>query len=415
MQTIEQDERNLAYPGWRIAAAASGAVFFSFASVLVYTFGVFLKPITTEFHWTREEASVAFGIAAICVAICSPGLGALLDRVSPRRILIPCFAVFGVAFSSLSLLTPHIWQLYAVFVVLGIVGNGTAHLAYTGALTTWFHERRGGAFALLLSGGAFGAMVLPAVAQRLIDVLGWRGAFLVLGLSVLVMGLPLATVVRRRDGTRLHEARDIDVSVGKSILSRNFLIIITVLFAASLGQNGALAHLAALLSDRGIRVETAALAVSVLGGATLAGRLFTGWLLDRVFAPHVGIALLVTAAAGTYLLAVAHSSAAGFLAAALIGIGMGGEADVVPYLISRYFGLKSFSTLYGVSWTAYAFAGAVGPILMGRAFDVTRSYEVLLMQLAWVVATAAMLMLLLPRYGSVRPLAAELELNVSSK
>src|SRR5690348_966570 len=112
MQTLEQDERKLAYPGWRIAAAASGAVFFSFASLLVYTFGVFLKPITTEFHWTREEASVAFGIAAICVAICSPGLGALLDRVSPRRVLIPCFIVFGLAFASLSLLTSHIWELY---------------------------------------------------------------------------------------------------------------------------------------------------------------------------------------------------------------------------------------------------------------------------------------------------------------
>lgn len=173
--------------------------------------------------------------------------------------------------------------------------------------------------------------------------------------------------------------------------------------------------MAALLSDRDIPVETAALAVSILGGATLAGRLFTGWLLDRVFAPYVGIALLVTAAAGTYLLAIAHSAIAGFVAAALIGIGMGGEADVTPYLISRYFGLKSFSTLYGVSWTAYEIAGAVGPILMGRAFDLTRSYEALLTHLAWVVVAAAMLMLLLPRYGSVQNLAADLELNTSSK
>lgn len=415
MQTLKQDERKLAYPGWRIAAAASGAVFFSFASLLVYTFGVFLKPITAEFHWTREEASVAFGIAAICVAICSPGLGALLDRVSPRRILVPCFIVFGAAFASLSLLTSHIWQLYAVFVILGIVGNGTAHLAYTGALTTWFHERRGVAFALLLSGGAFGAMVLPAVAQWLIESVGWRGAFLVLGLSVLVVGLPLATVVRRRDGIHARELHDSDVPVLKSILSKNFIIILVVLFAASLGQNGALTHLAALLNDRGVPVGTAALAVSALGGATLTGRLVTGWLLDRLFAPYVGMALLVTAAAGTYLLAVAHSATVGFVAAALIGIGMGGEADVTPYLISRYFGLKSFSTLYGVSWTAYAIAGAVGPILMGRAFDLTRSYEALLINLAWVVAAAGMLMLLLPRYDSAQHLATELELNASSK
>ena len=90
------------------------------------------------------------------------------------------------------------------------------------------------------------------------------------------------------------------------------------------------------------------------------------------------------------------------IAAALIGAGMGGEADVTPYLLSRYFGLRAFSTLYGLTWTAYAIAGAIGPILMGRAFDVARSYVALLAVLAGVMAGVAMLMLLLPRYETLR-------------
>jgi cyanate permease len=77
---------------------------------------------------------------------------------------------------------------------------------------------------------------------------------------------------------------------------------------------------------------------------------------------------------------------------------MGGEGDVTPYLLSRYFGLKSFSTLYGFSWTAYAIAGAVGPVIMGRAFDATGSYGALLVQLAAVTLVAGGLLLLLPRY-----------------
>ncbi len=79
---------------------------------------------------------------------------------------------------------------------------------------------------------------------------------------------------------------------------------------------------------------------------------------------------------------------------------MGGEADVTPYLLSRYFGLRAFSALYGLTWTAYAIAGAAGPILMGRAFDVTESYTTLLTVLAGVIVAVAALNVFLPRYGA---------------
>jgi len=135
-----------------------------------------------------------------------------------------------------------------------------------------------------------------------------------------------------------------------------------------------------------------------MGAAILLGRLSTGWLLDRFFAPRVGACLFALSALGTFLLAGAHTLPAGIEGAALIGFGMGGEGDVTPYLLSRYFGLKSFSTLYGFSWTAYAIAGAVGPVIMGRAFDATGSYGALLVQLAAVTLVAGGLLLLLPRY-----------------
>ena len=85
-------------------------------------------------------------------------------------------------------------------------------------------------------------------------------------------------------------------------------------------------------------------------------------------------------------------------AAALIGFGLGGEADVTPYLLTRYFGLRMFSTLYGLTWTAYAIAGATGPVLMGKVFDVTESYGPLLTLLSVLTLAAAVLMLFLPAY-----------------
>jgi MFS family permease len=182
------------------------------------------------------------------------------------------------------------------------------------------------------------------------------------------------------------------------VRSRIFWIIVTELFLISISQNGAITHLSALLTDRGIAAGKAALAVSAMGAAILAGRILTGWLLDRYFAPRVAVCLFALSALGTFLLAGAHSFPLGMCAAALIGFGMGGEGDVTPYLLSRYFGLKSFSTLYGFTWTAYAIAGAVGPVIMGRAFDATGSYRSLLMQLALMTLVAASLMLFLPRY-----------------
>jgi MFS family permease len=325
----------------------------------------------------------------------------LLDRYPARRIILPSITIFGLAFASLALLRAPLWHLYATFLVLGIVGNGTAHLAFSRALSTWFTMRRGAAFAVIMTGGAMGAIILPPVATALIDNAGWRNAFAVLGGLALVLGLPCALVVRARpDSAQASEHDTGGVTLGAGLRSRPFLIIVTVLFINSISQNGAIAHLAALLTDRGIPAGQAALAVSALGGATLAGRLVTGWLLDRYFAPRVAFCLLLLSALGALMLAGARSLAVGATAAALIGAGMGGEADITPYLLSRYFGLRSFSTLYGFTWTAYAIAGAIGPVIMGRAFDVTGSYQALLTVLALVTFGGAALMLLLPRYSS---------------
>lgn len=395
------DETSPGYEGWRVALASGVGVFVSFASLLVYTFGIFLKPVAEEFSWSREAVSAAFGIAAMAVAVCSPLLGYLLDRFHPRRIILPCLAIFGCAFASLSLLTPHLWHLYVVFAVLGIVGNGTAQMAYSRAVSSWFERRRGTALAVVMSGGAVGAMVLPPAAVALIRHFGWRGACLALGAMVLAIGLPtVARFIRERPVAAGADARTAGASVRDALLSGVFWILVVVLFCSSLAQNGAIAHMSALLTDRGVSGTGGAMALSAMGGASLVGRLLTGWLLDRFFAARVSFALLAIAALGAFLLSGAQTLTMGVLAAALIGFGMGGEADVTPYLLSRYFGLRSFSVLYGLTWTFYAAAGALGPILMGKAFDVTGSYEALLVRLALGTLGVAALMLFLPRYDT---------------
>jgi MFS family permease len=394
-------ETNRAYYGWRVVLAACLGVMVGFGSLFVYTFSVFMKPLGAEFGWSREAISRGFGFAAITVAICSPTIGQWLDRYGPRRIILPCMTVFGCGIASLALLRPHLWQFYATCILLGVVGNGAAHLAYSRAISTWFEQRLGMALALVMAGAGLGSMILPVFAQTLISRAGWRAAYLALGVVALLIGLPLTwRYVHERESPARSSgaAPGVGMTWQQGLRTLPFWIIVAVLFVSSVAMNGTITHLAAMLSDRGISARGAALSASLLGGSSLIGRVAVGWVLDRFFGSRVACVVYLITAAGILLLARADTLLLGCLAAGLIGVGAGGEADITPYLLTRYFGLHAFSTLYGITWTFYAIAGAIGPVVLGRAFDATGSYTSLLSLLAVGLALAGALMLLLPSY-----------------
>ncbi len=388
--------------GWPVVLAAFFGVMVSFGSLFVFTFSVFLKPLSAEFGWSRESVSAAFGIAAMSVAATSPVIGRLLDRHGPRPVILPCMAIYGLAFASLSLLSASLAHLYAVFLLMGIVGNGTTQMGYARAVASWFSARRGLALALTVSGVGAGALVFPPLAQRIIDSHGWRSAYLLLGGCILLLGIPLTALFVRERGSASdrHGNAATGIPARQGLLMLPFWILAAVLVLSSMAINGALTHFAAALTDRGVAAGHAALALSVLGGMSLAGRLLTGALLDRFSGPRITFLLMAGASAGIAILATGSSAAAAFAAASLIGLGLGGEADVIPYLLARYFGLKEFSTLYGFSWTAYAVAGGAGPVIMGRVFDLTGSYDALLWTLSALTLAAGLLALALPVYPS---------------
>jgi MFS family permease len=374
----------------------------SFAAVVPYTFGLFLKPLNAAFGWHREATSAGFSIAALTVAAASPGLGFLLDRFSPRRIILPCIAVFSAAYASLALMTPHLWRFYLSFFVIGLVGNGTAYIGYSRAISSWFNRRRGFALSIMLAGSALGAMVLPVVAQYAITRYGWRNAYLLLGAIALVVGFPLtAAFVRERPAA--SQDRDASTELGepvaKALASGPFWIIAATVCLYAISVNGAIAHLSALLTDRGVSPQGAAYSVAIIGATGLIGRILTGLFLDRFFGPRVSQIMLMMTVLGIVLLSVANTLAAGLVAAALIGFSMGSEGDITPYLLGRYFGLKRFSTLYALTWTTYAIGGATGPIVVGRIFDLMGSYRPITIQLLALPALIpCLLMFALPRY-----------------
>ena len=397
-------EFDLGYHGWRVVLAACFGVMAGFGSLFVYTFAFFIKPLSAAFGWNREAISLGFGLAAIMLGLVSPLLGRWIDRFGPRRIILPCMTVYACAILSLALLRSHLWQFYVTCIVLGLVGNGAAHLAYSRSISTWFQRRLGTALAFVMVGAGLGSMILPVVAQAVITRSGWRAAYFSLGCIALLLGLPLSWryifergPVRQESAPVVHSGE----TWQQGLRSFAFWIIVVVLFVSSISMNGAVTQLSALLTDRGVTPGHAALCASVFGAASVLGRIGVGWLLDRFFGARVALVVNLATAAGIFLLARATSFSVGCLAAALIGIGAGGEAAITPYLLTRYFGLRAFSTLYGLTWTFYAAAGAIGPVILGRTFDLTGSYTALLVALAGALALAAALNLLLPKYSNL--------------
>jgi predicted MFS family arabinose efflux permease len=408
------NESSIHYPGWGVAAAAFVGVMTSFAPIVPYTFSLFLNPLHASLGWRRESLDGAFGLAAITVAFVSPLIGILLDRFSPRRIILPSTLIFACALASLSRLGPSIGRFYLTFFVLGLVANGGAQFAYTRTMLTWFQKHRGFALALILTGSGVGSILIPPLTQWTIGNYGWRNAYLLLG-GIALVGFPLtALFVRNRPAPviRGEAATPSGATVGSALSSAAFWVLAGITILSAFSENGLVTNLAAILTQHGIPAGSAALALSFRGGAGIVGRLLVGLLIDRFSPQRIQTCVLMLAATGSLVLALAGSSGVAFTGAALLGIGLGSEADVGPYLLARYFGRRHFSVLYGLMWTAYALGGGTGPVVVGHFFDRAGSYRLQVLVALAVIAFAAAAVSLLLKNG--RRLVASDELHASA-
>ena len=370
-------ESSIRYPGWGVLAAAFTGVMVSFAPIVPYTFSLFLDPLHAAFGWKREAMGGAFALAAITVALVSPLIGILLDRFPPRRIILPGILVFAAGLAALSRLSPHILQFYVTFFVIGLVANATAQFAYTRTILTWFTSYRGLALALLLTGSGIGSILIPPLTEWMIQHHGWRSGFLLLG-GIATLGFPFtALLVRNRPEAaivRSEHHSDASMTVAAALRTAAFWILAFITILSAFSENGLVTNLASILTQHGVLAGTAALALSVRGGAGIVGRLGIGYAIDRVSPERIQSLVLALAAAGTLIIAFAGAAWPAILGAAILGVGLGSEADVGPYLLARYFGRRHFSVLYGLTWTAYAVGGATGPLWIGHLYDRAGAY-----------------------------------------
>ena len=398
-------ERPRVFYGWWVVLTAAIGLCLGYAPVFVYSFSVFLKSLSREFHASRSSISLAFTFANIMQSVGAPLAGRLVDRFGARRVILPSTVIFGLVLISFKYFVTSLGQLYVCFIVLGFIGVGTAPVPYGIVVSRWFDKRRGLALGLMMAGLSCGAIAMPSVAQRLIASHGWGTAYAIIGFVVLAVSIPVVAIFLKDSPAKILLLSDgaMELQTGSEKRSDErgltwpaarrkgtFWLMACAFFLVGASVHACVIHLVPMLTDRGITAERAAFASSLLGVALLLGRLLTGYFLDRFFGPYLAIILFSGVACGISLLWIGAGGSLALVAAFLVGLGMGAEADIIAYLTSRYFGLRAFCEIYGYLFAAFTLAGALGPVLMGVGFDHGGSYRVplLFFLLATLVATA---------------------------
>lgn len=413
MATAGHRSGKIFYGWWVVLAAAVGS-FMSYGPIIAFTFGVFIKPLSEEFGWSRADISLGFSLSLLMVSGAAPFIGRLVDRFGARRVVVPSVLLFGSGVSSFYFLSASLWHFYAVYAALGIVAVGAATLPYLSVVSHWFDKQRGWALGLAMVGLGLSTFVMPALAQALIDVVGWRQAYVLLGLMVMGVTVPVVGLFLKETpqmmglwpdgattaptGSATQNGQELGMSSREAWHLGTFWLIFSAFFLMSVSVHGCLIHLVPMLTDRGLSAQSAALATSLLGGALLVGRVGAGYLLDRFFASSVAVCFLAGATLGIFLLWSEAGGSLAFSAAALVGLGLGAETDLMPYVVSRYFGLRAFGEIYGYVVVGWGLGGVIGPLLMGMGFDSAGSYSFVLGIFIVATLTAAGLMTRLGPY-----------------
>ena len=424
-------QRSRVFYGWWVVLAAAFGLCLGSPPIVVFSFGVFLKALSQEFHSGRAAISLAFTLHNLASAVTAPLVGRLIDRYGARRIILPATAICGSILLSSRFLTASIWQLYVFYIMLGVVGIGISPVPYGNVVSRWFDRQRGLALGVMMFGLGLGAILMPSLAQRLITMFGWRMAYATVGAAILLVSLPVvAALLKDRpenmgllpDGVvGIRAARDggsgdSGVTWEEARRSPTFWLMVSAFFLVGASVHGCVLHTAAILTDRGSTSQTAALATSLVGGALLIGRVGSGYLLDRAFGPRVAAIFFGGVALGIALLWVGNSQRAAFVGAFLVGLGMGAEVDIIAFLTSRYFGLRAFGEIYGYAFGAFVLAGGFGTFLMGEGFDWTGSYRAPLAGFFTATLTAIVLMTRLGpyRYRACQPQGNQPELRLQA-
>lgn len=368
---------------------------------LLFSFGLFFKVFEAEYGWSRTLMSASSSLSFLMMGLLAMLGGRLSDRYGPARVLAVTGVLYGLGFALLSQVTAP-WQLFAICGTFIGLGLSTHDVVTLSTVARWFEGRRGIMTAVVKVGTAAGQVILPPLVALLISGMGWRPAVTVLGLGAAVLLLVAAGIMsnpplRSAQPGRAGSAAADGLSFADARRSRVLWTLCAMQFCFFSALMTVPLHLPIHGMDLGLSAATAAALLSVVGGASVLGRLAVGRLVDVIGGRQAFILCFLALIAGLGGLIVLTAPAALFVTVAVYGFSHGALFVVVSPTVAEYFGMRAHGAIFGTVLFFGTLGGAVGPILTGMAFDRTGSYGPAFLTLTVLAGLALALALSLPR------------------
>ena len=378
-----------------------------------YTFSVFIIPLEEEFGWTRTQLSLAITISCL-MGLIGPIAGILIDRYGARIVMTVGALITGAAIALLGF-TTSLWQFYLLFFVMSVGLLGVLDLPIDTMISNWFTRRRGLAIGIALTGYGLGGLFMAPLAAYLINSVGWRWTYHILGLVILIVLIPLCIlVVKHRpeemgllpegeqppnedSPTQGDVQKETGLSLSEALKTSTFWLLVLVMTFAWLGLGSIAVHTVPLLEGKGFSTQTASVIFGFLLGISIAGRVAGGYMAERMPIKYLTIAFLILQAIGLALMIPEGSTVAVWAFALILGLSLGGLATLTPLLVVHYFGLASLGSILGGLWAFITIGFAGGPLLTGYIWDITKSYNpVLIAFIATTLLAIALTLFLRP-------------------
>lgn len=388
------ENRNEFSAGWRVLAGSLIGISIGFSSLYFYSLGVFIKPLAAEFGWTRGQASLGALVSAVCAAGMSPIIGRIVDRIGSFPVAIASIMMLSVGLIAHPMLISGLLSFLLVTVLFAVMTAGTGPLPYVRLTVASFVKNRGLALGMVLAGTGFGAILVPLLLVAYVATEGWRAGYLALAV-VSAIGLPIVALLLRGH-KEVAASRAQPLAFAEIVGTPGFKSIAMMFLLAAIAILGAVVHFVPMLTDAGLDSAKVGRTAALIGVSAIFGRLFIGFLLDRLPYTFVAAGLFALAACGMGMMAFGGVDMA-VPGAIITGIAVGGEVDLLAFLTARYFPAHAFGQANGILYAIFLIGAAIGPMLSAFLFDLSGSYSLSLSVATALLVQAALLGWLLPQ------------------
>jgi len=350
-----------------------------------------------EFNWPRETISGAFSLAQIVIGISAIFMGSLNDRFGPRALMTWGGILAGLGFILVSQIH-SVWQLYIFHGIIVGIGLGGTDVVLLSTVARWFIKRRGIMSGVVKTGTGIGIMIMPIISAWLITLYEWRNTLIILGIGLMIIVIAGAQLLRREpaqmklfpDGADRAQPGAVPMSEAgltfkQAFRTRQFWMLCGAYFVVLFITNTVIVHVAPFASDLKLSGSLAAAMVSIIGGASIAGRLTMGMVADKISCRRALLVCFFLFIAAFAWLQAVNAAWALVLFTVVYGFAHGGFYAVMSPVVAEFFGTRAHGTIFGVVICIASIGGGIGPILTGRIFDDLASYQLAFLVLLGLV------------------------------